>query len=128
MRWPSASWGADAMSDDRYYVIAEYLSGGPFAHMKGDLKDVTGTMTWFNDKESAELYAARLRKNGFGQVIVNVGSGPLYRVEWRDRITGKTGVAESGTTKTRAENIAENLDLEHPGRDHWISAIEDDTQ
>jgi hypothetical protein len=108
-----------------YYVIAEYLGDSPFAHMKGDLKNVTGTIASFNDRESADQHAASLKKNGFGKVIVNVGAGPLYRVEWRDRITGATGVASSRTTKTRAENIAENLDLDNPNRDHWISVVED---
>jgi hypothetical protein len=113
-----------SMRTNLYYVIAEYLRDSPFAHMKGDLKNVTRTIASFNDRESADQHAARMRKGGFGKVIVNVGFGPLYRVEWRDRITGKTGLAEAGTTRTRAENTAEYLNLECPDRDHWISVSE----
>jgi hypothetical protein len=108
----------------KYYVVSEYLREGPLVLCDGKRERITGAIVGFDDKQEADLYAANLRKKTFGQVIVNVGPGPLYRVEWRDRASGKTGVAASARTKSRAENIAENLDLDHPNRDHWIAVDE----
>jgi hypothetical protein len=101
------------MSQQRYLVTAEYL------------KDGHTTIVRFDDRETAERHAAMLRKNTFGQAIINVGQGPLYRVCWRDRVSGETGIADSGRTKSRAENIAECLDMDYPKRDHWIEADDD---
>ena len=76
----------------------------------------------YDDKAEAERHFTRLSAR-FPGVIVTLEPIPRFRVEWRDRVTGHSGVYGAQENSTSAWEFAHRLDGLYPNKDHWVAPV-----